>query len=200
MQVGILFFTVKKVRLAMEKFFKITNKKLFKEVSDYRKNAHERNEFAKRFFDENSIDGNEYYFGGTGMCNSEFQERNKGNISLAISATENNMAKFQSDFKKVKVCETLLGFKKTSKLLKKFQDECITNHVVINLLRVRIGDYFKELHLGGFGTEGLHEHDGVFYLKVHTDHYDTITPEYDGFEEIKGSEYHLVLESLQDAQ
>lgn len=179
----------------MDKFYKITNEKLRKEIEWYRETAKAQNNFIKQFFEENNIDGTEYYLRGTGMCNCEFQEDRKTDISLSISPTSNNTERFGKDFKQ-SLCSGLVALKKTSKLLKKFQDGCIQNKIVINLLRVRIGDYFKELHLGGFGTEGLHEHDGAFYLKIHTDHHDTITPEHEGFEEIKGSEYYQLVESL----
>lgn len=181
----------------MDKFFRITNDGFKEEVKWYIETSQAQNNFIKKFFEENNIDGTQYYIRGTGMCNCEFQERNKENITLSIMPTENNTERFGKDFKQ-SLCDGLVSLRKTSKLLKKFQDECIQNKVVINLLRIRVGDYFKELHFGGFGTGGLHEYDGAYYLNIHTSKHDTITPEKDGFEEIKGSEYYSVVEKLNE--
>ena len=181
----------------MDKFFKITSEEFKKEVEWYIETTKAQNEFIKKFFEENNIDGTQYYIRGTGMCNCEFEERNKVNISLSFMPTENNTKLYGKDFKQ-SLCDGLVALKKTSKLLKKFQDECIQNKVVINLLRIRVGDYFKELQYGGFGTNGLHEHGGAYYVKIHTSDHDSITPIKEGFHEIKGSEYYAVVESLVD--
>ena len=68
--------------------------------------------------------------------------------------------------------------------------------MVINLHYLRFGDYFKELHLGGYSISRF-EYKGSYYLSINTDRTETITPEYDGFIEIKGSEFHAKLEELE---
>lgn len=164
-----------------------------------KKDSHDRNEFFKKFSDENGIDGNLYYFDGNGSVNQPFDEYRKSSISLSVSDTENNLEKFGKDFKKSKRFDDLSDFKKISKLLKKFQDECIANKVVINLYDIRFVDYFKELHLGGCSTSRF-VYEGKYYLKISTSRYDTITPECDGFVEIKGSEFHTKLEELESQE
>lgn len=109
----------------MEKFYIVKNKDFLDTVEKYKKDSYERNEFFIDFCDRHGIDGNQYYFGGNGSINKSFDERGKKSITLHIEDTENNLSKFGSDFKQGKRFDNLSEFKKSSKLLKEFQDECI---------------------------------------------------------------------------
>ena len=89
------------------------------------------------------------------------------------------------------------SFRANSKTLKEFQNLCIKNKIVINLFPIRVGDYFKELHFGGFSSSRF-VYDGKYYLRISTSNYDEITPD-DGFIEIAGSTYFSALEQAEKA-
>ena len=64
----------------------------------------------------------------------------------------------------------------------------------LSLIIVRIGDYFKELHLGEYSSL-IFEHKNKLYLNVSTTKYEAIAPEDNtGFAEIKGSDFYKALE------
>ena len=87
------------------------------------------------------------------------------------------------------------SFRANSKTLKEFQNLCIEKSIVINNHPICEGDYFKELHMSGYDVSRF-EYDGKMYLRMNTSK-SSITPEYDGFEEINGSEFFRALEELE---
>ena len=88
-------------------------------------------------------------------------------------------------------------FRANSKTLKEFQNLCIERNIVINNHPIRVGDYFRELHMGGYSISRF-EYNGKMYLRMYASRYDDITPEQEGFNEIKGSEYFKSLEELEE--
>ena len=89
-------------------------------------------------------------------------------------------------------------FRKNSAILKDFQDLCIKEQLVINLDFPMEGDYFRELLLGGYSVTRF-ECDGNYYLRIETDN-KSITPIYEGFVEIKGSEFYAAKEKREGYQ
>lgn len=179
----------------MEKFYIVTNEKFLQEMKRDKENENQRRDFIKEFFKENGIAGNGYHFSGSGFCNVPFKENEKEYISLHVEDNTENREKFGKEFKNSRV-QGLKAFKKKSKILKKFQDECVKQKIVINYHTLRPGDYFEELGLGGYSTQLFKEGENV-YLKMRTEKYESITPRYEGFLEVKGSQYFQALERLQ---
>lgn len=186
----------------MEKFYIVTNEKFLKEINDYRKHNEERRIVINIFFDDKGIAGKEYYIGGDGIVNCPFKEYEKNNIRLYIADCDENNQKFGKELlKPTKLFSDsdvlMRKFRANSKTLKEFQDLCIEKNIVINNHPIRVGDYFKELHLGGYSVSRL-EYENKLYLNISTTKYETITPDYDtGFTEIKGSEFYKALEAFE---
>lgn len=178
----------------VEKFYKIKNNRLEKEVIFFREENKKRNELIRDFFEKHGIVGTSYYMSADGLFNRSVEEYKKSGIRLCIGLE--NTEKFADQTIKNSICPETIQFKKSSKILKDFQQECVNRQVVINLQCIEMGLYFKELRYGGYSTDGLHEKDGFYYLKISTSKFDSITPAEDGFEEIKGSEYYTVKESI----
>ncbi len=186
----------------MEKFYIVTNEKFLKEIDDYRKHEEERRIVANNFFENKGIVGEEYYISGNGFVNRPFKEHEKNNIRLYISDCNENDQKFGKELlKPTKLFSDsdvlMRKFRANSKTLKEFQNLCIEKNIVINNHSIREGDYFKELHLGGYSISRF-EHENKLYLKISTTKYETITPDDNtGFTEIKGSEFYKTLEEFE---
>lgn len=183
----------------MEKFYIVTNKKFLKEIEDFKENERKRNEFIKNFFQRNGISGTGYYISGDGLVNCPFEEWNKSDIRLYVEDCKENLEKFGKQLlKAVSFGEIYLRkFRKGCALLKEFQSECIEKKIVINSHFHREGDYFKELHFGGYSLTRFLL-DEKYYLRIETSKYGSITPDYDGFDEIKGSEFYKALEKFEE--
>ncbi len=182
----------------MEKSFIVTNKKFLKEIEDFWEGEKKRNEFIKKFFTEKGIAETGYYICGNGRINAPFKDYEKGDIRLYINDCEENERKFGKQLLKPRRFDdgsSMRCFRKNSAILKEFQELCIDCKIIINNRKHREGDYFKELTYGGYSVEGF-ESEGKYYLKMSALH-DGITPMYDGFEEIKLSDFYLVLENFQ---
>lgn len=186
----------------MEKFYIISNKKFLKEIDDYKKHQEERRLLIKDFFENKGIVGKEYYISGDGLINRPFEEYEKHNIRLYITDCNENNQKFGKELLKPNklFCDSdtlMRKFRANSKTLKEFQDLCIKKNIVINNHPIREGDYFKELHLGGYSVTRF-EYENKLYLNISTAKYETITPDDDtGFIEIKGSEFYKALEEFE---
>ena len=181
----------------MEKFYTVTNQKFLEEIEAYKKNRLSQDEFIKRFFAEKGIKETGYCIRGNGRVNTPFEERNKSEITLYVESSPENDALFASQLKKERTFNDgskMREFRKNSPILKAFQDLCIKEKLVINVYFHREGDYFKELSYGGYSVTRF-EYDGNYYLKIEADQ-ETITPVYDGFVEIKGSEFYAARERL----
>lgn len=186
----------------MEKFYIVTNEKFLKEINDYRKHGEERRIVTNNFFEDKGIAGKEYYIGGDGSVNHPFREYEKHNIRLYIADCDENNQKFGKELlKPTKLFSDsdvlMRKFRANSKTLKEFQDLCIEKNIVINNHPIRVGDYFKELHLGGYSVSRF-EYENKLYLNISTTKYETITPDDStGFTEIKGSEFYKALEEFE---
>lgn len=180
----------------MEKFYVVTNEDFLSSIKKYKDAESERRQLITRFFEENGIDGDLYYIGGTGCVGVPFEKYSKKDINLCISNTENNSSKFANQLKKDILDPDMRQFKKSSSILKEFQDICVKDGIVINNHDVRVGDCFAELAYMGYSLMKF-EHDGKYYLYISTNKVDPITPLYDGFEEIKGSEFYRVKEMVE---
>lgn len=183
----------------MEKFYIVTNEKFLKEIEDFKENERKRNEFIKDFFQRNGISGTCYYIGGNGSVNCSFKEWSKDEINLYVEDCKENTEKFGKKLLKPVIFgdQYLRKFRKGCTLLKEFQSECIEKQIVINSHFHREGDYFKELHLGGYSLTRF-SLDEKYYLRIETSKYGSITPDYDGFDEIKGSEFYKALEEFEE--
>lgn len=184
----------------MEKFYIVTNADFLNEIKDYNVHDEERRKLINEFFDEKGIAGHAYHIGGNGFCNRPFEDFEKHNIRLYVEDCEENNVKFGKELLKPAniFCDSdviMRSFRANSKTLKEFQELCIERKIIINNHPVREGDYFKELRYGGYSVTRF-EHDGKCYLNVKTKK-DGITPESDGFTEIKGSEYYKALEEFE---
>lgn len=185
----------------MEKFYIVTNKGFLGEIDKYIENVKNQKALVKEFFKSHGIAGEEYHVGGNGFVNCPFSEKEKSQIRLNILGCEENNTRFGKELlKPVKLfCDSdvmMRAFRANSKTLKEFQDLCIERQIVINIHRVRVGDYFKELHYGGYSSSYF-EYKGKMYLRVDKD-VDSITPETDGFTEIKGSRYFKAKEAFEE--
>lgn len=186
----------------MEKFYIVTNEKFLKEINNYRKHEEERRLLIKDFFENKGIVGKEYHISGDGPVNRPFEEYEKHDIRLYITDCDENNQKFDKELLKPNrlFCDSdilMRKFRANSKTLKEFQDLCIKKKVVVNNRLIQEGNYFKELHLGGYSVSRF-EHENKLYLNISTTKYETITPDDNtGFIEIKGSEFYKVLEELE---
>lgn len=186
----------------MEKFYIVTNEKFLKEIDNYREHEEKRRIVANNFFENKGIVGKEYYINGDGFVNRPFKEYEKNNIRLYISDCNENDQKFGKELlKPTKLFSDsdvlMRQFRANSKTLKEFQNLCIEKNIVINNHSIREGDYFKELHLGGYLVSRF-KYENKLYLKISTIKHETITPDDDtGFIEIKGSEFYKALEEFE---
>lgn len=188
----------------MEKFYIVTNEDFLKEIQDFNAHAEERRLLINEFFEKYGIVGNAYHISGDGFVNKPFEESQKGCIRLYIEDREENVRNFGKELLEPKKLffdsdVMMRSFRKNSKTLKDFQNLCIERNIVINLHRVREGDYFKELCYGGYSVSRF-VHDDKLYLKINSTKHNTITPAYDGFTEIKGSEYFKAYEAFEEKQ
>ena len=186
----------------MEKFYIVENKEYIKEIEDFDKNKKDRIEFMKKFFADKGISREQYWICGDGFYNKPFEDEKKNTIRLWIEDCEENNSKFGKELLKPKAIFSnsdvlMRSFRANSKTLKEFQNLCIENKIVINLFPIQVGDYFKELHFGGFSSSRF-VYDGKYYLRISTSNYDEITPD-DGFIEIAGSMYFSALEQVEKA-
>lgn len=183
----------------MEKFFIVTNEQFLKEIDDFKENERIRNDFIKEFFEEHGIYGSAYYIRGDGCVNVPFKDYEKKNINLYIGKSEENTEKFGKQLKKPVRFDDgyyLYAFRKDSSILKEFQQACVDKGIVINNHWHREGDYFNELRMGGYSVTRF-SFDGKYYLHMETQK-NGITPRYDGFEEIKGSEFYIAFEKRKE--
>ena len=188
----------------MEKFYIVTNESFLKEIQDFNVHAEERRLLINEFFEKYGIAGEAYHISGDGSVNQPFKEDQKCHIHLYIEDCEENSKNFGKELLKPKKLffdsdVMMRSFRASSKTLKDFQNLCIERSIVINLHRVREGDYFKELRYGGYSVS-IFVHDDKLYLKINSTNHNSITPEYDGFTEIKGSEYFKAYEALEKAE
>ena len=179
----------------MEKFYIINNTNFLNELRNYRKADRIRNAFIKEFYESHNIEGKSYYMRGDGRVNCAFSEFNKTDISLYIPDNGKNVEQL-GKWLKVPRLDGLRELKKSSSLLKEFQEECIEKEIVINLWYPRIGDYFQEIQYGGYKSSNF-EYEGITYLSIDAN-VDSLTPKEEGFTEIKGSEFYKALEAAEE--
>ena len=185
----------------MEKYYIVNDKEVLKEIEDYRNMVKGQYRFIKKIFEREGIAGMEYYMQGSGLCNRAFSDYEKHKISLYIVPSTENTDKFGKQLCKPVVFDDgseMARFRKTSAVLKRFQDEAVKEGVVVNILKPEIGRYFKEFEYGGCGYQCF-AINGKTYLKVSTERYNSITPRKEGFEEVKASEFYEAREQKEVA-
>lgn len=185
----------------MEKFYIVTNEKFLNEIKDYNIRVEERQKLINEFFDKKGIEKESYHICGEGIVNKPFEDYEKHNIRLYIEDCEENNEKFGKELlKPVKLfCDSdkkMRVFRANSKTLKEFQNLCIERKIIVNNHSVRENDYFEGLHLDRCSMTRLH-HEGKCYLHILTQKND-FAPKYDGFTEIKGSEFYKAFEELKN--
>lgn len=188
-----------KGQVHMQKFFIVKNEQYLREIEEYKRNIKSQSDFIKTFFASKEINGDGYYMRGDGSVNAPFTERGKNRICLYIDDCESNNERFGAQLKKARRFDDgnyLRAFRKDSSILKEFQNLCIEKEIVINVHYHREGDYFKELHLGGYSARRFF-YEGDFYLSIESGK-ESITPESDGFVEIKGSEFYQAFEKFEE--
>lgn len=185
----------------MEKFYIVTNEAFLTENRNYEKNEKQRNDFIKDFFERKGIAGTGYSLSGDGFVNVPFEEQDKWHIHLYVDDNEENNKNFGTFLLKTTYVgqHPLRRFRKGCALLREFQDECVEKQIVINSQQPNEGFYFKEFIFGGYSVIQFF-HEDKCYLKMETSTHKSITPNYDGFEEIKGSEFYTALEAFQEAK
>lgn len=179
----------------MEKFYIVTNQKFLNEIEEYKKNRLVQNNFVKRFFEGKGVKETGYYIHGNGRINIPFEERDKREIVLYVESCPENDELFVRQLTKEVIFDDgskMRGFRKNSSVLKEFQDLCIKENLVINVRFHREGDYFEGNLWDGYSVNRF-EYNGKYYLRMLTDR-EHIIPKYDGFTEIKGSEFYLAKE------
>ncbi|WP_125154851.1 hypothetical protein [Clostridium rectalis] len=178
----------------MEKFYIATRpSKYYQDLQEYIQRREKQKEFVFKFLREKGIQAKEYWLYGDGLCDIPFSEEDKKDISLSIIPTDEDKESLSKQLYKPDQYE-LCSFKKNSKIGKEFEQYCIDNKIIINLLKPRIGDYFKStstnnLSLGGYRLSQFElEHKLYVKLDSHKINEETKAPE--GFIEIKLSEFY----------
>lgn len=176
----------------MEKAFKLNNKSKFVvNLEKYIKAIKDNNIEIKKIFGELGIEATKYYLRGDGFVNKPFDEYEKNDIEISIAATDNDKLKFFKELCKPDEHD-MCKFRKSSKTMKRIQDFCIENKLIINPSEPDLRDYFKSMRWRGYRRE-LFKRNDIWYLKVVNDEIkENDIPE--GFEEIKLSEYFCLKE------
>lgn len=180
----------------MEKFYIVKNEKYLTALNDYKNACNKQGEFVANFFKENNIDGDKYYMGGDGCMNCAFDEHDKKSIMLYIWPSLENKHVFNKQLLTKPHKTGLIGFRKTSKLLKNFQDQCVENDIPINLWKPRISHYITN-ELIYQCTSQVFNHNGDVYLILESDQLKDKTSIADDFIEIKGSEFYKAKEEYE---
>ncbi len=180
--------------VAMERAFKIVvGSKVHEEWTQWVETREINRLFINEFFTKYGVESNPYTFGGDGYCNVPFEEDNKNKIYLGIKPTEDDLASFGSQLCKPNN-RGVSYFKKSSKILKDFQQECIDKGIVINQTPLEIQGYFKSM---GYTRHRVSHvpFDDTWLVKIEND-YLAADDNPEGFEPIKLSEYYTYVESL----
>lgn len=178
----------------MEKFYKVSNKEYLESLVQDRNNKQKQGEVVFPFLLKHEILCDVCLVSGDGGMNKPFTEKDKGNINLWLEDKTYPEA-IEKQLKKANKRNGMRGFKKNSKILKEFQDLCIEKQVIINIFETREGDYFKNLHLGGYSMKRFIANDDLYLRMISKFDFE---PEYDGFEEINASEFYLALEAVKN--
>lgn len=179
----------------MEKFYIVRNQKALQDIKEEDEALEQQKQFIREFFAENGINGGEYLMGGLGGYNKPIPEMFESNIWLCVKDTQENREKHEKEFKKNPVRGYMREFKKSSKTLKKFQHECAVKKIPVNIYPIHFGDYFGQLRYSGYSQQYFKSSDDMLFLRIISKNDCEIIPETDGFEEIKGSEFFIALES-----
>lgn len=180
----------------VEKFFIVENEDFLRLAAFVKEARETRNKFLCDFFEKHQIEGEYYRMHGNGSYHCAFSEELKLSIVLEIEGTAGNRERFGNQLRKNSLSNGLYAFKKSAPVLKAFQDACVEHGIIINLDEYFVGDFFEELHFGGYSSKYF-EHAGTLYLSIHTTRSNTLTPK-DGFIEVKPSEFYAALEAFQE--
>lgn len=178
----------------MERTFIVSKEsEYYQELNKCIEYGREQNKVVKEFFDKNNIEATEYCIRGDGMCNRAFEDFNKQNINLYIVPKEDDLVNLKSALSKP-LENGLRKFNKSNKLLKEFQQMCIDNKIVINIVKPDVRDYFESLDYKGYQQTRFFK-DDILYLSINSECLkEDDTPE--GFDEIKLSEFYKAYEEL----
>lgn len=179
----------------MERAFKIeVGSKVHKHWNKIVEDREQIRLFINDFFDRYGIESNSYKMGGDGGVGIPFFERDKDKIYLAIIPTKNDLEQFGKQLRKPND-KGACYFKKSSKVLKAFQQECIDNQIVVNTHYVDLRFYFKTMKWFGYHSS-IAPYEDTWLVKVASDYLaEDDVPE--GFIPMKLSEFHINVESLE---
>ena len=153
-----------------------------------------QNKVVSDFFNKKGIESTEYYMEGNGRCNTPFYHWEKEEICLYIIPTVNDLTNFKTSFNKP-LQNGLRKLRKNSKLLKEFQQICIDEQIIINIIEPNLRDYFQSLGYKGYHQTRFIKNNNL-YLLVESDYLDKKEiPK--NFIEIKLSEFYKIKESLE---
>lgn len=182
----------------MEKAFKLpVGTKLHAEYKGFFNNQREQMKLIKKFFLWNGIETTQYCLAGDGRRNVPFDKEDQSKITLGIAPIGGDLEKFGKELKKANafgVC----NFRKNSILLTGFQEFCVEEKMVVNLMEPDLSDHFDSIvvpsyvrHLIPIGEDYL--------LRVECDQLrDGDLPE--GAESIPLSEFYRQLEILESQE
>lgn len=177
----------------MERAFLVTKEsQYYKDIQEYIDMIQNQKQQVVDFTKDKGIEANEYSVSGDGGCNCSFGEFDKKEITFYIVPTENDIEKFQKQLLKP-LSNGLRQFRKSSKIAKEFQQYCVDNKVIINILQPDLRDYLKSMGWVGYRRQMVECNQG-YYLKVESE----LLKESDnpkGFIPIKTSEFYEALEN-----
>lgn len=177
-------------------FLATKDSKYYKDLELYFKRVKEQRELVKKFLKDNNIESERYYIRGNGCCNCSFDEYEKDNIRFGIVPTKNDLKNYEKQITKAELKHGLRMFRANSKLSRSFQQYCIDNKVIINILSLDLRDYLKSMDWSGYSFQRVPCEQG-YYLKVSNE----LLREDDvpkGFIPIKLSEFYKKLEEYNE--
>ena len=179
----------------MERAFIIEKEsKYYRMLNIYEQYMNEQIKVVNDFFNKKGIESTEYYMGGNGRCNAPFYHWEKEEIYLYIIPTDNDLTNFKTSFNKP-LENGLRKLRKNSELLKEFQQICIDEQIIINIIEPNLRDYFQSLGYKGYHQTRFIKNNNL-YLLVESDYLDKKEiPK--NFIEIKLSEFYKIKESLE---
>lgn len=176
----------------MERAFLVTkDSNYYKDVQKYVGMVQKQKQQVADFEKSVDIEANEYAVTGDGGCNCPFDEFDKSEIRFYIVPTKKDKTKFQKQLLKP-MLNGLSQFRRNGKISREFQQYCVDNKVIINILQPDLIDYLKSIDWAGY-TRQMIECDEGYYLKVTSE----LLKEYDnpkGFIPIPMSEFYKKLE------
>lgn len=179
----------------MEKAFKLViGSDIFEAWRSYFENRKFNRLAIDKFFEEKGIEANAFYTGGSGFVNKPFDEDEKREITLGIIPTELDLEVYGKQLR-MPDKNGLRMFRKGSAILREFQDYCIQEKMIVNIMQPDMRDYFRSMEWSGYKRHIIPYQD-TYLIKIESEYLSNDdVPE--GFEEIKLSEFYAHLEQLE---